>query len=108
MSAKSVLVISTSYPRAADGSEAAGVFVAAGLAGERIEPTTTGLEAAGAMACLALAAPLEHAAPWRKVLAVPVLAFAVLAINLGAWLLSRVWPAWPSLCIGLRVELRKP
>lgn len=28
MSAKSVLVISTSYPRAADGSEAAGVFVA--------------------------------------------------------------------------------
>ena len=80
----------------------------AGLDCISVEPTTSGIEAAGALACLALAAPFQYAPAWRQAIVTPVLALVVPCINASAWLVGRLWPLWPALSIGLRVELRKP
>lgn len=82
--------------------------VDAGLVCSRLEPSSSGIEAAGAAACLALAGPLEHAQHWRRWLALPALTVLVPAINLTAWCLARVWSPWHSISLGFRVELRKP
>jgi SAM-dependent methyltransferase len=79
----------------------------AGMQCAEIQPTTSGIEAAGAMACLALAAPLERAEVWRQILALPLLVILLPCVNVSAWMLGRLWPAWPALSIGLRVTLRK-
>lgn len=80
----------------------------AGLACSRLEPSSSGIEAAGAAACLALAGPLADARDWRRWILLPVLLVVVPSINVVAWCLARVWPSWPSISIGIRVELEKP
>lgn len=39
---------------------------------------------------------------------IPTAALFVLAINLVAWLLSRIWPDWNAMAMGHEVEVRKP
>lgn len=80
----------------------------AGLVCSSLEPSSNGIEAAGALACLALAGPLERARHWQQWLALPVLALLIPVINLTAWCLARIWLPWHALSIGFRVELRKP
>lgn len=82
--------------------------IEAGLTCMRIRPTTTGLEAAAALACLSLAAPLEHRHGFGKWVALLALGLLLPSINITAWLLARLWPAWPAASHGLRVELVKP
>ena len=80
----------------------------AGFVCSRLEPSSSVIEAAGAVACLALAGPLERARHWHQWIALPALALLIPVINLTAWCLARLWPEWRSISIGFRVELRKP
>ena len=81
---------------------------AAGLEVATLRPTGSAIESAGLLACLALAGPLQGRPAWQGLLAAPVVLVAVVLVNLAAWSLARLWPAWPAMSPGTDVELRKP
>lgn len=64
------------------------------------------VETAGLLAALAVAGGLQGGG-WRWLL-LPLAAPAVLAINLCAWLLGRLWPDWDGMAMGYEAIARKP
>ena len=66
------------------------------------------VRAAGLVACLAVAGGVyDGRGPFRWLL-LPVAMILVLAINLGAWLVSLFWPDWNAMATGHEFEARKP
>jgi SAM-dependent methyltransferase len=81
---------------------------ASGLEVVLLRPTGSAIEAAGLLACLALVGPLQGRPIWQVVLAAPVALAFVVPINLTAWIMARLWPAWAAMSSGTEIELRKP
>ncbi|PRH83498.1 class I SAM-dependent methyltransferase [Arenimonas caeni] len=79
-----------------------------GLESVQVEETGSAVESAGLMACLALAGPLGAIGAWRALLVAPVALPLILLINVGSWLISKLWFPWRGLSSGIQVELRKP
>lgn len=80
----------------------------AGLEVVCVQPAGSAIETAALLGCLAISGPLQGRPSWQVLIAVPIVIPMVVLINLMGWTLSRVWPAWSAMSIGLHVELRKP
>lgn len=80
----------------------------AGLRVEHAHATCHPLHAAAILASLALAGPLQAARGWRRIVGLFVVALLVPVLNIGAWLLSFVWPRWDAMTTGHHVLARKP
>jgi SAM-dependent methyltransferase len=80
----------------------------AGLVAEAVEVRGHSLHAAGVAVCLAMAGPFQGGKLLRTLLGVPVLLVVLPAVNLIAWVVSRIWPSWDAMSIGYRVLARKP
>lgn len=74
---------------------------------ESIEPMLHAVRAAGALACLAIAGPLERTSALSLAIRLPFAILLVPIVNVFAMLLSLVWPSWSALTTGFRVVLRK-
>lgn len=72
-----------------------------------MQQSGSALECAGLLLCLALAAPLQHQAAWKALLLGPFLIVVVPVINIGSWVLGRIWPSWTGMSTGYYLELRK-
>lgn len=79
-----------------------------GLEIECLQPTNSALRASAVLACLALAGPAAEASGFRRLMLLALLGPLVLAINLVASALDRIWPSWPVLTTSYRVTLLKP
>lgn len=80
----------------------------AGLELVWMEKTGHAVRSAGLLACLALAGgALRSPVPLRPFLLV-FATLAVLAINLGAWVVSLAWPDWDAMATGYELQVRKP
>lgn len=73
-----------------------------------IQPTGSAIEAAAVLCSLAIAGPLQGRPAWLVLIATPIVIPMVVMVNLAAWVLSRLWPAWDAMSTGIQVELRKP
>lgn len=82
----------------------------AGLHVESIKPTNHSLYAAATLTSLALAGPLQTTGrlSWHLAWRGPALLFLTLALNLGAWILARIWPSWEAITTSYQVIARKP
>ena len=82
------------------------LLMAAGLEVIAIRPMLRPLEVAGLLAALAVAGG-ALASELRFVL-LPLAAPVILAINLAAWIGSRIWPHWDGMAMGYEAVGRKP
>jgi len=82
----------------------------AGLRVESLQATTSSLEAAGMLTCLALAGSAVESIRRRhlSMLLAPLLLLLVPAVNLGAWLMGMLLPHWPAFTAGYRIQARRP
>lgn len=82
----------------------------AGLRIDAVEPSLGSSETAGLVANLALGGMAVEALRRRSpaMLLVPLVALAVPAINLLAWLGGRLLPSWPAVTAGYTVVASKP
>ena len=78
----------------------------AGLQVVDVRPMLHAIETAGLLASLAVAGAAT-ASRWRWLL-LPLASPMVLAINLIAWLGSRIWPDWDGMAMGYEAIGRKP
>lgn len=83
---------------------------AAGLVVESERETLSSLETAGLISSLAIGGACLTALKERRlaVLLLPLLALAILTINLTAWVAARILPSWPALTAGYELVLKKP
>jgi len=77
----------------------------AGLEVIAIRPMLGSIEVAGLLAALAVAGGMT-VSTWRSIL-VPLAVPLIFAINLVAWLGSRVWPNWDGMAMAYEVVARK-
>ena len=66
------------------------------------------IRAAGLMMCLAIAGGVDGRNGISRALLLPLALLAILATNIGAWLMSLVWPDWKNIATGHHLQLRKP
>ncbi|MCC6441703.1 MAG: methyltransferase domain-containing protein [Rhodanobacteraceae bacterium] len=79
---------------------------AAGLVVEKPEASTGSIETAGLLLNLALGGMISRAITDKHVsiLLLPLIVFAIPAINLSCWLLGKLLPDWPALTAGYRIK----
>jgi SAM-dependent methyltransferase len=82
----------------------------AGLVLDRIESSLGSAETAGLLGSLALGGMAQEALRRRSpaLILLPILALALLTINLLAWLAGRILPSWPALTAGYSLCAHKP
>jgi len=83
---------------------------AAGFRLDRCEASLGSAQTGGLIACLALGGMGLEAVRRRSpaMLLLPLVAVAILVLNLAAWLAARVLPTWPALTAGYAVEATRP
>lgn len=79
----------------------------AGLSIVSLRRTLHPVECAGLLMSLAIAGPLRDKGGVALLLGLVVTVPMVAAVNLGSWLLARVWPAWTHLAAGYEVRAVK-
>lgn len=81
---------------------------ASGLGLLEVEKTLHALRTAGLLTCLAIAGGAQGAPRWQWPLLLPVTLLAIVAVNLGSWLASFLWPDWEALTAGYVLKAVKP
>lgn len=66
------------------------------------------IHAVGLLACLAIAGGAYARSGLLRACLLPLAAVMVLAINLAAWFLAKIWPDWDHVATGYAMEVRKP
>lgn len=79
----------------------------AGLEVVTLHESGHAIRAAGLLMCLAIAGGAHAERGLVALLLLPVALFAVLVINVTAWLASLVWPDWRHMAMGHELEVRK-
>lgn len=79
----------------------------AGLSIISMRRTLHPVECAGLLMSLAIAGPLRDKRGGAILLGLVVAAPMVVVVNLGSWLLARVWPTWTHLAAGYEVRAVK-
>lgn len=79
-----------------------------GLQVSRLHKTGHSIASAGLLVCLAIAGGAVSSSAWLRWLLMPMAAVAVLAVNLLAWALSKLWPDWAHMGMGHELEVVKP
>jgi SAM-dependent methyltransferase len=80
---------------------------AAGFEVHEIAPAHHPVISAAVLGCLALAAPLQSARLLRQALLLLPTILLVCAVNIVAWLVALLWPAWRGMTLGYQIELRR-
>lgn len=83
-------------------------LVSAGFHVECLRPRNHPLHAAAVVACLSLTAPFMQASRWSVVWRLPAIVLLVPMINVAAWVLAGLWPAWEGATNGYLAVARKP
>ncbi len=80
----------------------------AGLEIATLRKSGHAIRSAALLMCLAIAGGVHDRRGWIKWILLPLALFAVVFINVIAWLSSLVWPDWEHMAMGYELELRKP
>lgn len=80
---------------------------ASGLSLCEIEKTQHALCTVGLLANLGIVGSIQDSARWKRPVLVPIAMVAVVSINLGSWLASKLWPDWGALTAGYVLRATK-
>lgn len=80
----------------------------AGLEVESLIGHGDAIRTAGLLASLAIAGGVATQHAWYKWILILPATLAVLAINMGAWVTSHLWPDWDHMAMVYVLEVRKP
>ncbi|WP_082647704.1 class I SAM-dependent methyltransferase [Lysobacter antibioticus] len=80
---------------------------ASGLSLCEVEKTQHALCTAGLLVNLGIVGAIQNSASWKRLVLIPLAMVAIVCINLGSWLASKLWPDWEALTAGYVLRATK-